>query len=437
MGEVIQEAMEGGSPRLEALYKRASGEEFSVDVQVVKLPEAGRNLVRVSFVDITEQKAAQQEIFESQQRLSLMVEQSPVAVIEWNTDFEVVAWNRAAEEIFGYKAEEAMGRHAAGLLVPEEAREAVDEVWANLLKQTGGDRSTNENFTKDGRTILCDWFNTPLVDEQGNTLGVTSMVFDITERKAAEETIVQGDRLKSEFLANMSHELRTPLNSIVGYTDVLLLGMDGDLPEEIIKDVEAIQENSHTLLGLIDDILDLAKIEAGRMTFEVSEVSIPDLYGEITRESAGLIVNKPLEIRVDAPADLPTITADSIRVKQIITNLLSNAIKFTDEGTITLRAFEENHEWLVLQVEDTGVGMSEDDLNIIFEKFRQADGSYARVAEGTGLGLNITQQLVQLHGGKIDVKSELNVGSTFTVWLPVVANFSPLVSVKKLNKQKA
>jgi len=260
---------------------------------------------------------------------------------------------------------------------------------------------------------------------------------DMTERKKYEQGLVQTDQLKSEFLANMSHELRTPLNSIVGYTDVLLLGMDGDLPEEIVKDIEAIQENSHTLLGLIDDILDLAKIEAGRMTLEISEVSIPDVFSEVVRESAGLIVNKPIEIKVDAPTSLTTITADAIRVKQMINNLLSNAIKFTDEGTITLRAFEENNEWLVFEVEDTGAGMSEEDLEIIFEKFRQADGSYARVAGGTGLGLNITQQLVYLHGGKIDVKSELGVGSTFTIWLPIIPNFSPTVSVKKLNKQKA
>jgi signal transduction histidine kinase len=290
-------------------------------------------------------------------------------------------------------------------------------------------------MTKSGETFVGE---TQLVRLMiGDKPAVRVSIQDVTERKAAEETIVQGDQLKREFLANMSHELRTPLNSIVGYTDVLLMGMDGDLPAEIVKDVEAIQENSHTLLGLIDDILDLAKIEAGRMTLEISEVSIPDMFSEVVRESAGLIVNKPIEIKVDAPDGLSSITADAIRVKQMITNLLSNAVKFTDEGTITLRAFEEDHEWLVFEVEDTGAGMSEEDLSIIFEKFRQADGSYARVAEGTGLGLNITQQLVSLHGGKIDVTSKLGVGSTFSVWLPIIPNFSPTVSVRKLNKQKA
>jgi PAS domain S-box-containing protein len=381
-----------------------------------------------AFIGLTSQVVASQrlqaEIRESQQRLSLLVQQSPVAVIEWDTQFEVVDWNPAAETIFGFAKEEAVGRHAAGLIIPEAAKAAVDEVWANLLTLKGGDRSTNENLTKDGRTITCEWFNTPLTNDAGEVFGVASLVLDITERQQAEKAIVQGDRLKSEFLANMSHELRTPLNSILGYTDVLLMGLDGDLDEEVTTDLEAIHENSQHLLNLINDILDLAKIEAGRMTIELGDVDVAELLAEVKKTSAGLLVNKEIEMVVDVKEKLQKIVADYHRVYQVINNLVSNSVKFTEKGEITLRAFAEGDE-MVLQVEDTGIGISQEDLDEIFEEFTQADTSSTRQHEGTGLGLTITRRLVQMHGGKIEVTSELGKGSTFTVRLPFQAQVDP------------
>ena len=379
---------------------------------------------RGSNNDVTAERAAGMEIRDSQQRLSLLVEQSPVAVIEWNTKFEVVDWNPAAETIFGFSKEEAVGRHAAGLMIPEEYRAEVDAIWADLLTLKGGDRNTNENFTKDGRTITCEWFNTPLTNEVGEVFGVASLVLDITERQQAEKAIVQGDRLKSEFLANMSHELRTPLNSILGYTDVLLMGLDGDLDEEVTTDLEAIHENSQHLLNLINDILDLAKIEAGRMTIELGDVDLAELLAEVKKTSAGLLVNKDVEMVVEVKEKLQKIVADYHRIYQVINNLVSNSVKFTEKGEITLRAFTEGDE-MVLQVEDTGIGISQEDLDAIFEEFTQADTSSTRQHEGTGLGLTITRRLVQMHGGTISVESELGKGSIFTVRLPMQAKVAP------------
>jgi PAS domain S-box-containing protein len=393
-----------------------------------------------ALIGLTSQAVAghrlQENVRESQQRLSLLVQQSPVAVIEWNTDFEVVDWNPAAEQIFGYTRDEAAGKHAAGLIVPEEAKAAVDEVWAGLLKQKGGDRSTNENLTKDGRMITCEWYNTPLTNDAGEVFGVASLVLDITERQQAEQAIVQGDRLKSEFLANMSHELRTPLNSILGYTDVLLMGLDGELDEEVTTDLEAIHDNSQHLLKLINDILDLAKIEAGRMTFELGDVNVSNLLSEVAKTSAGLLVNKDVEMVVEADESLPTIVADYHRVYQVITNLVSNAVKFTEKGSITLRAFAEGNE-MVLQVADTGIGIAPDDLEAIFEEFTQADTSSTRQHEGTGLGLTITRRLVQMHGGAISVESELDKGSTFSARFPMQAKVDPelLVVTQSSNGQ--
>jgi PAS domain S-box-containing protein len=434
--ERINEALESGTNQFEWVHRDAKGKEFDCEIRLAILPGGDNNLL-VNITDVTETKATQEAIRDSQQRLSLLVQQSPVAVIEWNTKFEVVDWNPSAEHIFGFSKKEAVGKHAAGLIIPVEAKAAVDEVWANLLKQKGGERSTNDNLTKDGRTISCEWYNTPLTNDEGEVFGVASLVLDITDRKEAEMAIVQGDRLKSEFLANMSHELRTPLNSILGYTDVLLMGLDGELDEEVTTDLEAIHENSQHLLNLINDILDLAKIEANRMTFELGEVNVSHLLSEVKKTSAGLLVNKDVEMLIEADDKLPQMMADYHRVYQVVNNLVSNAVKFTEKGTITLRALAEGDE-MVLQVVDTGIGISDEDLEVIFEEFTQADTSSTRQHEGTGLGLTITRRLVQLHGGTITVESELGKGSTFTARFPMQAKVNPelLIVVQSPNGNK-
>ncbi|NJN92986.1 MAG: GAF domain-containing protein [Anaerolineales bacterium] len=232
------------------------------------------------------------------------------------------------------------------------------------------------------------------------------------------EHLFEVDRLKNEFLANMSHELRTPLNSITGYAEILLMGYSGQIDEEARSDVEAIYSNSQHLVRLVNDILDLAKIEAGRFKLNLEELSIKGVLQQIKTSAVGLLNNKPIQFTIDAEADLPPLQADRVRVNQILTNLISNAVKFTDAGRISLRAFRENG-WVCFAVEDTGIGISQADMQTIFEKFRQADGSLTRRAEGTGLGLTITRHLVELHGGNIEVNSQLGQGSTFTIRLPV------------------
>ena len=543
-----------------------------------------------AYADITEMKKAEQAVRESQQRLSLLVQQSPLAVIEWNTDFEVVQWNEAAEHIFGYTREEALGRHAAGLIVPEEVRDLVNQVWQDLLTQKGGTRSTNDNFTKDGRIITCEWYNAPLVDANGNVLGVASLVADITERVRAEaeiqkraselqtvaevgtaaatilepdrllsqvveltksnfglyhahiylidelgeslvlaagageagkQMLAQGwkiaadsatslvarafrtragvivndvraapdflpnpllpetraelavplivgervlgvldvqsdqvdhftredvaiqttlagqiataienarlfqesrqvDRLKSEFLANMSHELRTPLNSIIGYIQLLLMDLEGEIPEESYEDMRSIDTNSRHLLNLINDILDLAKIEAGRVELHLEEMDVAALLDTVKNNNAGLFINSALSFNVSAEEGLPHINADPVRINQILNNLISNAFKFTETGGVTIHAYRDNND-VCIAVQDTGIGIAEKDLEAVFERFRQVDGSFTRRAEGTGLGLSITRLLVEMHKGRLSVRSRLGEGSTFTVHLPAVA----------------
>ncbi|MEA3338452.1 MAG: ATP-binding protein, partial [Chloroflexota bacterium] len=253
--------------------------------------------------------------------------------------------------------------------------------------------------------------------EQGATALRTARLYEETQKVA--EQLQEVNQLKSEFMADMSHELRTPLNSIIGYTELMLMGVS-EMAPDTLEDVQAIYDNGQHLLRIINDLLDLAKIEAGRMELDLEEIHIPSLLEEIKTSSAGLLINKPVELLIEVEQNLPPIEADRVRVSQILNNLIGNAIKFTEEGSITMRAFGDTGDggWVCLEVKDTGDGMSEEDLQEIFGRFKQG-GSLTQRAEGTGLGLDITRHLVELHGGTIDVHSQLGEGSTFTVRLPV------------------
>ncbi|TVR24369.1 MAG: GAF domain-containing protein, partial [Anaerolineaceae bacterium] len=240
--------------------------------------------------------------------------------------------------------------------------------------------------------------------------------FEALERQA--ESLREVDRLKSQFLANMSHELRTPLNSIIGYSEVLLDGVDGELTEDAEEDVTAIYESGKHLLALINEILDLAKIEAGQMQLDIRAIDMVEFTQEIVKSAQILVKDKPVELAVVEETDMPPVLADSVRLRQILWNLVSNAIKFTEEGSVNVHVDCQDQQALIT-LRDTGIGMSEEQLDLIFERFSQVDGSSTRRAGGTGLGLTITKQLIELHGGQIEVTSEVGVGSTFRFTLPI------------------
>ena len=227
----------------------------------------------------------------------------------------------------------------------------------------------------------------------------------------------QASLVKSEFLANMSHELRTPLSAIIGFSDILLEGVDGILTPEQIDDVSQIQHSGRSLLGLINDILDLSKIEAGRMTVEIGPVRLRELVDNVVAGLRPLANTKQLliEVRLDPLAD--SVQADEIRLRQVLTNLVSNAIKFTEAGVVGIssRLIDGQVE---VNVEDTGIGISQEAHGLIFEEFRQADGSTTREFGGTGLGLAISRRLMDLQGGSIGVASTPGVGSRFWFRIP-------------------
>jgi signal transduction histidine kinase/HAMP domain-containing protein/ActR/RegA family two-component response regulator len=232
------------------------------------------------------------------------------------------------------------------------------------------------------------------------------------------ERLAEVDRLKTQFLANMSHELRTPLNSIIGFSRVMLKGIDGPLTELQEADLSSIHNSGQHLLGLINSILDMSKIEAGKMDLSFDEVPLPEILDASVSVAKALVKDKPIELHAQIPDELPTVWADAQRVRQVILNLLSNAAKFTEGGHIVLRA-EADPEFVTISVSDTGVGIELEAQERLFIPFQQVDGSTTRRAEGTGLGLAISRSFIELHGGEIWVESEPGHGSTFAFTLPV------------------
>ncbi len=225
------------------------------------------------------------------------------------------------------------------------------------------------------------------------------------------------DQLKSEFLASMSHELRTPLNSIIGFADVLLEGLDGVLNERMEEDVRLIRESGRHLRDLIGDILDMSKIESGHMELRYEEIDMPQFVNDILATASSLAREKNISLHLDIDENVSTIQADRTRLRQILLNVMGNAIKFTEKGSVTV-GLNHHKDHMLVSIRDTGIGIKEENIAVVFEQFRQIDGGLNRIAGGTGLGMPITKKLVDLHGGEIWIESVYGQGSTFLFTIP-------------------
>jgi signal transduction histidine kinase len=243
-----------------------------------------------------------------------------------------------------------------------------------------------------------------------------------SEQVEMTEKLREVEQLKSEFLASMSHELRTPLNSIIGFADVLLEGLDGQLNERMEQDVRLIRDSGDHLRSLIGDILDMSKIEAGKMDLRYEEIDLHQIAHDIIATASHMAQEKDLHLHLNLAEDLFTIYADRTRLRQIMWNIIGNAIKFTPKGSVTL-TMQTQRDNVLISVRDTGIGIMPENLPIVFEQFRQVDGSLNRTAEGTGLGMPITKKLIELHGGEIWVESVFGVGTTFWFTLPRFPSF--------------
>ena len=332
--------------------------------------------------------------------------------------------NPAAATLFGYSEQEAIGRKISRL-IPGIDRDKDQPTWVHIT----GRRLEQLAEHADGTTFPIDLDISDTETPSGHLYvwGIN----DISERKQAEREILnarktaeEANRAKSEFLANMSHELRTPMNAILGYSEMLMEEAEDLEQEGFIPDLKKINQAGNHLLSLINDVLDLSKIEAGRMDVFAEDIDIGILIDEVTATAKPLLARNNNRMKVVRDDYLGAAHQDLTKLRQSLFNLLSNAAKFTHEGTVTLNATrtqKDGQDWLVFAVSDTGIGIAADKLEAVFEEFTQADGSTTRDYGGTGLGLAISQRICHLLGGAITVQSQPGAGSTFTIEIPAIA----------------
>ncbi|MDR3670668.1 MAG: ATP-binding protein [Holophaga sp.] len=302
--------------------------------------------------------------------------------------------------------------------VQERTRQLMETIWeleeirANL-EQLVQDRTRG---LEQSRAELAAWAGTleEKVKEKTQELTEVNQSLSISLQRLQEL-----DRIKDEFLANMSHELKTPLNAVIGFSGLLLLEAPNRLPDDMRDDLQIIHQNGRSLLGMIDSILDLSKIEAGKFELELSAMDPVPVLEEVAALSAGLILERPISFAFTPPAWSARVLGDPVRFKQVITNLVGNAIKFTENGTVTM-ALERVASRLRIRISDQGIGMTPEEMDRLFKPFQQVDGSITRRFGGTGLGLALSQRLMTMMNGQITVESEKGRGSTFTVEIPLL-----------------
>jgi len=355
---------------------------------------------------------ARSQVEASGRKLALFVERSPVAVLELDSQGNALNVNPAAEHLFGYAASELNGRAVGALLLPAEQGAAIATRWKEMLHSRQPVVPLRQTTRRrDGHEIVCEWSLTPLVNPEGRVISVIAQARDVTQQLEAE-------RLKQEFTSTLSHELRTPLTSVIGALQLVNSGAVGSLDAESQELTAIAERNSQRLLDLINDLLDLEKVEAGKLPLELQAMPLD----ELVRESLALnrAFGERFKVRFSVTGELPLaqVRVDRRRVLQVMTNLLSNAAKFSPEGAIVEVTLQDRGTHLRVGVHDRGPGIPATFHSRIFSRFAQADMSVTRQKGGTGLGLAICKRLVELMGGRIGFNERDGGGTTFWFELP-------------------
>jgi PAS domain S-box-containing protein len=359
---------------------------------------------------LVELDQARRQVEASGRKLELFAERAPIAVLEMDAQGAITEVNNAAELLFGYTAAELVGRDVR-FLVRAEFHDEFDMRWKRMISSHAPEAGLIRNPRRDGMDVICDWTFTPLVNPEGTIIAVLAQGRDVTAQREAE-------RVKKEFTSTLSHELRTPLTSIIGSLQLINTGVAGELAKDIGELTVVAERNGQRLLDLINDLLDMEKIESGKLTLSPDVI----VLDEVVREA--MVLNKAFgerfHVRFELASPLPgqTVVADRKRVLQIMTNLLSNAAKFSPEGGAVEIRMEEAGRDVRVEVQDRGPGIPEAFRSRIFGRFAQADSTASRQKGGTGLGLAICKRLVEMMSGRIGFQDRPGGGTIFWFELP-------------------
>jgi len=389
--------------------------------------------------NITKRKRAQEELVKEKIFSDTVINTIPGAFFVRDEEGKLIRWSKKNEALTGYSGAELLQMKPTALVVEEEK-----EFMADSLREafTKGEADGEVNLIVKGGKKMAAFFTTlrMTIDEKrylvGTAIDITELkqaqealqrAHDELEKKVAERTrelsqanirLQELDQLKSMFLASMSHELRTPLNSIIGFVSWLLMGMEGDLNEEQNKQLTMVKNSANHLLSLINDILDISKIESGKVDLSIEAFDIAEVAKGVAETVLPQTKEKGLALIVDVPEGIE-LKSDKRRVKQVLMNLVSNAVKFTDQGNVTITGRSGDGNGLAITVTDSGSGIREEDMEKLFQAFQQIDMSSTKKHEGTGLGLYLCKKLMGFLGGTIAAESQYGKGSEFTFTLPL------------------
>jgi PAS domain S-box-containing protein len=370
-----------------------------------------------SILDVTDEKQAS----DARALVSSIVETSYDAIVTKNLDGIITSWNAAAEGLFGYPANEIIGR-SIRVLIPPERQSEEDDILARLRRGERVEHFETVRIAKDGRRLNVSVTISPLRNAAGTVIGASKIARDVSAIRAAEaerlRLVQEASRLKDEFLASLSHELRTPLNAVLGYARMLSAGIVS--ADKQPRAIETIERNATSLTQIVEDVLDVSRIISGKIRLNVQPVDFPQIVENAVEAVLPAADAKGVRVETVLDPHAP-VSGDPERLQQVLWNLFSNAVKFTSRGGKVQIRLERVNSHVQLSVADTGVGISPEFLPHVFERFRQADASITRERGGLGLGLSISRQLAEMHGGTIEAASGgLGQGSTFTLKLPLM-----------------